>query len=462
MFVERVLSLNNGWSLLTTEKHSEWQDITDILALFSVESIKEYLDKTRSKNKDAVTIHFDIYYNGYITKAEGWTGTLPRYDEKTPSIAEDRLIKNGVSTCFASSLDVPSGNFSNNLYLVMPYYHSLGQLEVFVVLAPTVEAKAHLLAHNITQIHSLLNEKDCRAELARFGPSASQLPIVLAFFSPTAPEEVAIEEIIPLKVGEHTIERTLEFAPEYYQASVGLLSYFGSILRQKDPNTKSKVRIEQDGNTVRLHIVPPIGEAEVVERQLEQFALIVNGEASPESLLDDPGQIIQLKTQLRMAQMQVETAHDLRQLSDGRITSLEKQVEFLQSQFAAQILQNNRATDLNHKVIDLATQQANSHERMQSALLAHSGMLFKDLLEESRNNFQLLTAIQDLHRNLLSGLTTVDIEEQIKQSLDTVKQQKPGMLARIYTQVEGAALKAGAGATLGWAVEVVKHAIEKP
>jgi len=266
---------------------------------------------------------------------------------------------------------------------------------------------------------------------------------VLAFISPTFFEEIEVEEITPLKFGEHTIERTLEFAPEYYQASVGLLSHFGKILRDKDPQTKAKVRIEQDGNIVRLHIESAPGNIETIEERLEQYALIVNKQAPPESLLDNPGQIIELKAQLRVAQMQVETAYELKQLSDGRITSLEKQVEFLQSQFAAQILQTD-------KVIDIVGRQNDSHERMQAALLTHSGTLFKDLLQESSGNQRLTEAVTSLQHNLLSGMAIIDIEDKLEQSLATIKETKPGFLGRIQKDLEGAAYKAAASSTITW------------
>jgi len=248
----------------------------------------------------------------------------------------------------------------------------------------------------------------------------------------------------------------LNLPPEYYQASVGLLSYFGEILRQKDPTTKAKVRIEQEGNRVRLHIESPGGDIEIIEKELAQYALVVSQQAAPETLLANRAHIMQLETQLDITRIQVKQAQDLMQLAEGqytqRINNLEKQVEFLQTQFAAQILQSGQ-------VVQLVSQQAQSNERVQMALLAHGQLLFKDMLEESRGNFQLLSAIQSLHQNLLSGLTTIEVEEQIKQALETVKQQKPGLLARIYSQVEGAALKAGAGASLTWAAGLIKHAL---
>lgn len=460
MFVQRVLSLNGGWSILTTQKGKEWEEAKAVLNTLDDEFIIQASQDSGGSPR-SVDFTYSFLYYGYqqhIIDDYDWPDEALSKDVKIAVFSDTPPVKNGVLASLMGMDEITGGDFASAVYLYTPYYFTLGIIDVAVYFIATTEVVNRIIEIGAKPeaLANIPTEDYCRAEIAKLSTLVSQTPIVLAFFSPTTVEEIAVEEAALLKVGEHTIERTIEFAPEFYQAGVGLLSYFGEVLRQKDPSTKAKVRIEQEGNTVRLHIVPPIGEAEVVEKQLEQFALVISEQASPETLLNNQAHIIQLKSQLEMARLQVQTAQEIKQITDGvnaqRFATLEKQVESLNMQLAAQLLQNN-------KVIDLATQQASSHERMQAALLTHGQLLFKDMLEESRGNFQLLTAIQSLHQNLLSGLTTIEVEEQIKQALETVKQQQPGLLARIYSQVEGAALKAGTGATLTWAADVVKHTI---
>jgi hypothetical protein len=76
---------------------------------------------------------------------------------------------------------------------------------------------------------------------------------------------------------ETTIVRNIEFAPEHFQAGVAILSYFGTVLRQKHPHTKATVRIEQDGLAVRLVIVSPDNETEVIEKTLSDYGLVMSG-----------------------------------------------------------------------------------------------------------------------------------------------------------------------------------------
>lgn len=457
MFVQRILSLNNGWSILTTQKGEEWEEAKAVLNTLDDEFIiKSSRDSDGLPRSVDYTYNFLYYgYQQHIIDNYNWPDDALSKDNKIAVYSDDPPIKNGVLASLIGMDEITGGDFASTVYLHAPYYFTLGIIDVAVYFIASAEVIARVIEIGAKPeaLANIPTEEFCRTEIAKLSTLTSRTPIVLAFFSPTAPEEIVVEEA-SFKASASVIERIIEFAPEHYQAGVGLLSYFGEILRQKDPNTKAKVRIEQEGNRVRLHIESPGGDIEIIEKELAQYALVVSQQAAPETLLANRAHIMQLETQLDITRIQVKQAQDLMQLAEGqytqRINNLEKQLEFLQTQFAAQILQSGQ-------VVQLVSQQAQSNERVQMALLAHGQLVFKDILEESRGNFQLLSAIQSLHQNLLSGLTTIDVEEQIKQALETVKQQKPGLLARIYSQVEGAALKAGAGTSLTWAANVFKH-----
>jgi hypothetical protein len=346
MFVERILSLNNGWSILTTQKSEEWAEAQAALYLIDDDFIMRGAKAATDEHLKGAFIPYYLYnmYNNYLASAYSWTDTLPKAKTSVKSHMHPKATKNGVSASIVEGNIANTEDFLTNLYITIPFYYQSGAIEISILLIPTADAINHIIKLGVkpSYVAHIPTEEDCRAEFNKFSSLTSQTPIVLAFFSPSAPEEIIVDEVIPLKVGEHTIERTIEFAPEFYQAGVGLLSYFGEVLRQKDPNTKAKVRIEQEGNTVRLHIVPPVGEAEVVEKQLEQFALIINGQSPPDLLLDNPGQIVQLKAQLRVAQMQIENAYDLKQLTTGKhaqdIQNLEHKIDALTQQIANRVL----------------------------------------------------------------------------------------------------------------------------
>jgi hypothetical protein len=460
MHVEKVLSFNNGWSILTTEKSEQWQEALAALATLDDKFISKAIGSENRYPLDIRDLYISLYekYQELLSIEYHWADNPLTAEDRITFYADVPAIKSGVLASLMGIDEITGGDFAAVIYLHTPYYFSRGAIEVAVYFIPFNATVDHFLELGAKpeEYANIPTEEVCREDMVKLKALTNAVPIVLAFISPTAPEEITVEEVTPVKVGGHTIERTIEFAPEFYQAGVGLLSYFGEVLRQKDPTTKAKVRIEQEGNRVRLHIESPSGDIEIIEKQLEQYALVVSRQAEPETLLANRAHIMQLETQLDITRIQVKQAQDLLQLADGqytqRINNLEKQLEFLQTQFAVQIMQTGQ-------VIDLATKQSDSHERVQTALLTHSGMLFKDLLQEASGNQRLLDAVSNLHQNLLSGLTAIEVEEQIKQALTTVKQEKPGLLARIYAQVEGVTLKAGTGASLGWATDVIKQFI---
>jgi hypothetical protein len=118
------------------------------------------------------------------------------------------------------------------------------------------------------------------------------------------------------------INRSIEFPPEYHQAGLGILSYFGTVLREKYPDHNCKVRIEQDGLRVRLVIESENGDKEVIEKALQEYELVVRGEAPPELFFENAAQVLDLKNELRIAQVRIESQRDLIALQGGEITSL--------------------------------------------------------------------------------------------------------------------------------------------
>jgi hypothetical protein len=447
MYVERVLSLNNGWSVLTEQKHSEWQELLAILKALGNGKEKE-LDG--SQGISSTSIKYTIYSLSFLRRMreQGWIEDLNngfRHDAKVRA----GILKNRIFVNMAGVEGLMGGSFATDFYLNMPQSFRANSIDIGILFIPTASAISRFIEVSLDNSEAFIlpSEEFCRAEMVKFGPLTSQTPIVLALFSPTETEEIIFEEITPAKVSTPAIERTIEFAPEYYQAGVGLLSYFGEILRQKDPNTKAKVRIEQDGRIVRLHIESPAGEIETIEKELDQYALVISNQAPPESLFENRAHIMRLEHSLEMMRHQVKMAQDLKELTDGlhtkRVNNLEEQVEFLKNQVAAQLLQNGQ-------FIQLVGQQAGSHERMQAALLAHSQMLFKDLLHEASGNQRLAEAVSSLQHNLLSGLAIIDVEDKLEQALATIKETKPGFLGRIQKELEGAAYKASASSTVTW------------
>lgn len=107
------------------------------------------------------------------------------------------------------------------------------------------------------------------------------------------------------------LDRSIEFPPEFRQAGLGILNYFGEIVREKYPDENAKIRIEQDGSNVRMVIEAEDGSREIIEKALEEYELVVTGQIPPESIFDDRAKILELKNELRIAESRIESQRDL-------------------------------------------------------------------------------------------------------------------------------------------------------
>jgi hypothetical protein len=96
------------------------------------------------------------------------------------------------------------------------------------------------------------------------------------------------------------INRSIEFPPQYHQAGLGILSYFGTVLREKYPDHNAAVRIEQDGLTVRLIVESETGDRQIIEKALEEYELVVRGEAAPDEFFQSRAKVLELKNELRI------------------------------------------------------------------------------------------------------------------------------------------------------------------
>ena len=145
---------------------------------------------------------------------------------------------------------------------------------------------------------------------------------------------------------EDHILRSIEFPPQYHQAGMGILSYFQTVLRDKYPDTEPAVTIEQRGTTVTMNIETPEGKRELIERTLEEFVLVVQGEVSPQQFLPEQDQRDRLETQLDIMMVHLRAAERSLRSRDREIERQDRQIEGLRTllgKFAEQplIVQQN-------------------------------------------------------------------------------------------------------------------------
>ena len=129
------------------------------------------------------------------------------------------------------------------------------------------------------------------------------------------------------------ILRSIEFPPEYRQAGISILNYFSEVLHKKYPKDQVSVTIKQEDLKVTMIIKTADGQKEKIEKELEQYGLVVTRNLTPEEYLSDPMDALILKQELKFANMRVENTKEImyteRKHYESRISSLEKTVDAL-------------------------------------------------------------------------------------------------------------------------------------
>ncbi|OYX86765.1 MAG: hypothetical protein B7Y83_00055 [Flavobacteriales bacterium 32-34-25] len=218
-------------------------------------------------------------------------------------------------------------------------------------------------------------------------------------------------------VSKNRIERLIEFKPEYLQSGITILNYFSTILRQKNPNTKSIVRIEQEGLNVRLLIIPEKSdEVQVIEKTLEEYGLVISGKIKTTEFLTDNMQILELENKLEISKLELRFACKQleyeRQNNKEKIANIENEINWLRGQIGNSLSNMNKITmSTNHYLVKNVKQNFPSNDK---ALLKSL-----DIIEQ-------FLIIQQNEPN----------KEEIIKTLESVKKKNPAILEFIkdFTQ----------------------------
>jgi hypothetical protein len=215
------------------------------------------------------------------------------------------------------------------------------------------------------------------------------------------------------------IVREIEFPPEYYAAGMTILSSFSKIIREKYSTENIRVSIQQDGTNIALIIETPDGIKEKVEQTLYECNLVVQGQMSPEELMGDKINALDLKQQLRIAKAQLENQTELLNCVNLNYDRLDKHTENLESQVKS-------LTDLVAKAFDKLA----SDSKPELELLK---LIIPAIVES--HNMALNQALDSLKEKIENGITKKD-EAEIRKSLEIIKKQHPSLFARFVDFIQ--------------------------
>jgi len=173
--------------------------------------------------------------------------------------------------------------------------------------------------------------------------------VVLEIGKTTPSSQLNILEIEsdPLVEQHKVIDRSIEFPPEYHQAGLGILNFFGTYLREQYPDEEAKVKIIQEGLKVRMVIETLDGRSEVIEKALHDYQLIVTGQKSPENFTDNAKLILGLRSELRIAKVRIEDQHDIMRLQDSQIKEQSLQIKQLYGIIETGLINRTPAIEFN-------------------------------------------------------------------------------------------------------------------
>lgn len=323
MYIRKILSYGNSWSTLNQKFPLKLHEIISSLKDITIDNIDTTELQMRYQNSDFKN-NRSFKLNACWTNAieqKGWE-TSEEYvlSESSRKFNMKLLghISNKVSINFLRHREL----INRWMYTITPmaYKNSIISLPITICL---LRNSAEQILNNR---HSMMGSdfEYIKEELSALSPLSNTTPFIIIGISLNE-GEIEVEEIeSEIELGEQKaiINRSIEFPAEYHQAGLGILSYFGTIIREKYPDKHAKVKIEQDGLTVRMIIETEDGNQEIIEKALKEYELVLRGEKPIEELLESKLQIINLKSELRIAEVRFENARDLIAHKDQEIKNL--------------------------------------------------------------------------------------------------------------------------------------------
>lgn len=313
MHIEKVVSFKSAWDNVSNNNAGELHEL--------IESLDEFVHETTETDTD----------NGRKHPREVWEKSLYRkgwelidrthYSSDGKRINVGRLgpIKNGLSASF------PFGSFdhlSRWLFQQSTLAVKHGYIKIPILLIPVRDYARDSELRWLSRETFEMNLE----QLELLAPLSHQYPFLIIGYSNQSnmlsPLIIELEADSYVENNNSVVDRCIEFPPEYHQAGLDILNYFGTYLREQYPEQSASVKIEQKGLTVRMIIETVDGKSEIIEKALHEYELIVTGAAPPERFAKSDKLILELKNELRIAQFRLESKQDIIGLQNERIEKL--------------------------------------------------------------------------------------------------------------------------------------------
>jgi hypothetical protein len=318
MYIHKVLSYKGAWENLQQSNYSELQDINSALT--------DYFNILISSESKERVIARDVWEQ-ILFKMNWQLIDRAIYTESRQRVSIGNIgpVKNGIAAKIAFGM---SDELNRWIFQQTTIAIRHGAIKLPILLVPTADYEKR---NSERMFRS--NFDICKRQIDLLSPLSHPLNfLILAYSDKALKENMEVFEVQSDSLVQNSndvIDRCIEFPPEYHQAGLGILNFFGTYLREQYPQEEAKIKIIQEGLLVRMVIETTDGKSEVIEKALHEYQLIVTGEASPEKFTQNDKLILELKNELRVAKFRVESQQDIIRLQSGNIDTLNDRINTL-------------------------------------------------------------------------------------------------------------------------------------
>ncbi|WP_019411204.1 hypothetical protein [Pseudomonas psychrophila] len=299
MFINSVVSFKGAWDVVVKSDGGELEEAMEALA-----EMVTHMEGNEQRSS------YREFWDEALNK-RGWKSIGKEFYEiggRKVNLTHMGASKNGF--CVSLPMGIVD-TLSRWIFQQSTLAVKLGLIEIPVMLVPMRKffrsSGSHLVRRESFEAHL--------SQLEVLSPLSHQHPfLILGYSSEASVKGPTVTEILPdtnVKQPNYVVDRSIEFPSEYHQAGLGILSFFGAYLREQYPEENASVKIEQQGLTVRMIIETESGRSEVVEKALHEYELIVTGAERPEKFTKSDKLILELRAELRIAKLRVESQQDI-------------------------------------------------------------------------------------------------------------------------------------------------------
>lgn len=342
MYINRVISYCGAWEKLNFDFYEVYDEIMEIIDINLERYIVSAHKRIENNDYNALKFFRSHIYRKIVNniKKLKWEDIQILIESDDKSKPYNRILGHLKNKC-SLKVGFYSGGVINWVFGDIVQSKNLEEVELSIIII--IDDMTNYIENEFGKNSKHLLEFDESLEILKsLEPLNVQYPFLILG---VGFEDINIE-VNEIKSQNNMnssiiVDKSISFEPQHFQAGLGLLSYFGTVLNKKYPDQKAKVKIEQEGLTVRMIVESEDGNQEILEHALHEYGLILSGEKQPNNFYSSEADNIELrmkfeqaKTEIRMqSHLLVSKEHEIK-LKDQMIKTKDQMLEMKNDEIA--------------------------------------------------------------------------------------------------------------------------------